>query len=75
MPVIKQIVDKIDVLSLPIDSIQGMANNCLRSQEQIKNVFKCLDYLECIQYPNLKVKIGTVVNKYNISDMKSIYEK
>jgi MoaA/NifB/PqqE/SkfB family radical SAM enzyme len=79
LEVIKQVVNYIDYLSLPIDSVwdhkMEQESPELRSLDQIKNVFHVLDYLEETHKQHLlRVKIGTVVTKKNINNLMDVYE-
>ena len=69
----------VDILALPLDSVHEDVHNKLRnSTTNHKNVIEILEYIkekEIKKQYGLKIKIGTVLCKSNLNDLRSIAEK
>lgn len=70
--IIKKVVPFIHYLSLPIDGIEE-TTGLLRSKEQNEKVIELLDEIAADEL-EVKVKIGTVVNKVNKDYLELIYD-
>ncbi len=69
------ILDNIDWIGLPLDSSDQYCFSQLRkcSMDDISNIYKLFDYIKC-EHPQLKIKIGTVVSKYNYDTVIDIMD-
>jgi MoaA/NifB/PqqE/SkfB family radical SAM enzyme len=64
------ILDKINILSIPIDNLSVDSN--LRCQKQYTNALLCMDHIQKYKCKKLKLKIGTVVSKRSTPHLNSI---
>lgn len=67
----KKIIEKFDIITFSIDSLNDNINEKIgRGKSHLSRVIKLLD----ICNNKIEIKINTVANKYNIDDLKNIYE-
>lgn len=71
---IKSIADKLALLSLPLEYPRLNQLEWFRSKKSQEGTFQCLEYFEFKKPSNLKIKIGTVVNRHNIEVIEELYE-
>lgn len=67
------LLENVSILSLPIDCPQLREDEWNRRLISQKNAFKCLEILSTNRPKELKVKVGTVVNKRNINSLTDLY--
>ncbi len=70
--VVMSILPFIDILSVPVDAVTQTAISQMRGRDQFKSVCKTLDDLQSIE-TKPTIKIGTVVTKQNINDLKNLF--
>lgn len=70
--VLAKVYSYVDIISLPIDSIEDTTGN-LRSKLQQKRVMECIEMLSKLNWQP-KVKIGTVATKQNLADLPLIQQ-
>ena len=69
--IMKQIIEKFDIITFSIDSTNDTTNEKIgRGKKHLDKTIKILDMCN----NKIKIKINTVVNKYNIDDFEEIYE-
>lgn len=68
---IKQIIEKFDIITFSIDSSNNSINEKIgRGTNYLNRIIKLLDTCNS----KIKIKINTVANQYNIDDLENIYE-
>jgi len=70
----KEVLDYIDSINLPLDSYKPDIHNEMRPcavKNHHKLILELIDYINN-NYPNIKIKINTMVGKLNIGDIKNI---
>ena len=72
----KEILEYIDSINLPLDSFNPETHNKMRPcavESHHKLVLELIDYINK-NYPNVKIKINTMVSKLNINEVEKIGE-
>lgn len=69
--IVEKIIEKFDIITFPIDSSKDSINEEIGRGK--KHLGKIIELLEKCN-DRIKIKINTVVNKYNINDLNNIYE-
>lgn len=70
----REVLDYIDVINLPLDSCNPAIHNEMRPctvKDHHKLILDSIDYINQ-NYPNIKIKINTMVGKPNIDDVENI---
>lgn len=69
-----KVLDYIDVINMPLDSYNPIIHNEMRPCAEKNHHKLILDLIDDInqRYPNIKIKINTMVGKTNINDVENI---
>lgn len=73
IPIVYGLMEKIDVLSIPIDGEQY--DDCYKMRKITRNEYETLMYnISCFKksFPEKKLKIGTIITKKNIDNVSKI---
>ena len=70
----RKVLDYIDVINMPLDSYNPIIHNEMRPCAEKNHHKLILDLIDDINqhYPNIKIKINTMVGKTNINDVENI---
>lgn len=70
----KEVLNYIDAINLPLDSHDPKIHNQMRpskTKNHYQLVLELIDYIN-INHPNVKIKINTLVSKFNLTKVSSI---
>ena len=71
--IIRRLLPKVDILSLPVDAVSPVTAIKMRGAHQVDSVVSMMDYLSRLMR-RPKVKIGTVVTRQNVSELDKIFD-